>query len=167
MNQARRSQDLMMSQIENQPGGFNALRRLYTVRGWAQGLVVLDCCTVYTGKRRRVEGGTGCCLAKTASAAATGDRIERVVKLSKVSLSKHFSWMDRMYTVVNVAPVDSFPLSFSQFCSRNVATSRVQKSLMRPSNMYFMGKLPYISSSFQRCKLYRLRASPNLLWQAA
>lgn len=32
MNQARRSQDLMMSQIENQPGGFNALRRLYTVR---------------------------------------------------------------------------------------------------------------------------------------
>ncbi|CAM9306645.1 unnamed protein product [Ectocarpus sp. 13 AM-2016] len=30
MNQARRSQDLMMSQIENQPGGFNALRRLYT-----------------------------------------------------------------------------------------------------------------------------------------
>lgn len=32
LNQARRSQDLMMSQIENQPGGFNALRRLYTVR---------------------------------------------------------------------------------------------------------------------------------------
>ncbi|CAB1110462.1 unnamed protein product [Ectocarpus sp. CCAP 1310/34] len=32
MNQARRSQDLMMSQIENQPGGFNALRRLYTAR---------------------------------------------------------------------------------------------------------------------------------------
>ena len=33
LNQARRSQDLMMSQIENQPGGFNVLRRLYTVSG--------------------------------------------------------------------------------------------------------------------------------------
>lgn len=42
MNQARRSQDLMMSQIENQPGGFNALRRLYNVRRG-------DRCTVAVG----------------------------------------------------------------------------------------------------------------------
>ena len=29
MQQAMRSQDLAMSQIENLPGGFNALRRMY------------------------------------------------------------------------------------------------------------------------------------------
>ena len=29
MDQAMRSQDLAMSQIENLPGGFNALRRMY------------------------------------------------------------------------------------------------------------------------------------------
>jgi hypothetical protein len=29
MNQAMRSQELAMSQVENMPGGFNALRRMY------------------------------------------------------------------------------------------------------------------------------------------
>lgn len=32
MNQARRSNDLQMSQLERSPEGFNALRRLYAVR---------------------------------------------------------------------------------------------------------------------------------------